>query len=172
MITVAATSLVEALAGLADAFKLVAVYAFGSRAVEIAERVRGEVNPQVTAPDSDVDIGVLPQRGHHLTAQDRVRLMLALEDVFEVGRVDLVILPEASLAMCRSRAEQLWKGVQGLSVNVHGELLRGVTTSAGVAAFPEHGTTMSGLLRAADAALYTAKKSGRNRTVLAPQPSA
>ncbi len=83
------------------------------------------------------------------------------------GEEFVVILPEASLAMCRSRAEQLWKGVQGLSVNVHGELLRGVTTSVGVAAFPGHGTTMSGLLRAADAALYAAKRQGRDRVEIA-----
>ncbi len=83
------------------------------------------------------------------------------------GEEFVVILPEASLAMCRSRAEQLWKGVQGLSVNVHGELLRGVTTSVGVAAFPAHGTTMSGLLRAADAALYAAKRQGRDRVEIA-----
>ena len=83
------------------------------------------------------------------------------------GEEFVVILPEASLAMCRSRAEQLWKGVQGLSVNVHGELLHGVTTSVGVAAFPEHGATMSGLLRAADAALYAAKRQGRDRVEVA-----
>ncbi len=83
------------------------------------------------------------------------------------GEEFVVILPEASLAMCRSRAEQLWKGVQGLSVNVHGELLRGVTTSVGVAAFPAHGTTMSGLLRAADAAPYAAKRQGRDRVEIA-----
>ena len=83
------------------------------------------------------------------------------------GEEFVVILPEASLAMCRSRAEQLWKGVQGLSVNAQGELIRGVTTSVGVAAFPAHGTTMAGLLRAADAALYAAKRQGRDRVEIA-----
>jgi hypothetical protein len=42
------------------------------------------------------------------------------------GEEFVVILPEASPEMSRSRAEELWKGVQGLHVNFHGALLRGV----------------------------------------------
>lgn len=85
------------------------------------------------------------------------------------GEEFVVILPEASLEMSRARAEELWKGVQGLSVNFHGELLRGVTASVGVAAFPAHGKTMAELLRAADAALYAAKRQGRDRVAIAEQ---
>ena len=49
------------------------------------------------SPRSDVDIGVLPKLGEELSARDRVQLMAALEDLFGVGRVDLVVLPEASV---------------------------------------------------------------------------
>lgn len=80
---------------LARRYNLVALYAFGSRAAEIAARVTGET-VVAAFPSSDVDIGVLPVRGHRLTAQDRVRLAIALEDVLDVNRVDLVVLPEAS----------------------------------------------------------------------------
>ena len=83
------------------------------------------------------------------------------------GEEFVVILPEASPAMSRSRAEELWKGVQGLHVNFHGELLRGITASVGVASFPGHGKTMAELLRAADAALYAAKRRGRDRVEFA-----
>ena len=40
-----------------------------------------------------------------------------------------------------------------------------VTLSAGVACHPDHGAAMDSLLRAADAALYAAKASGKNRVV-------
>jgi diguanylate cyclase (GGDEF)-like protein len=50
---------------------------------------------------------------------------------------------------------------------VRGELLRAITTSIGVAGFPEHGQTVAALLRAADVALYEAKHAGRNRVVVA-----
>jgi len=43
---------------------------------------------------------------------------------------------------------------------------RTVTISAGAAAFPEHGATRDELVKAADAALYAAKQSGRNRVCL------
>ena len=38
-----------------------------------------------------------------------------------------------------------------------------VTFSAGVAQYPEHGEDLQALYRAADKALYEAKKGGRNR---------
>ncbi len=85
------------------------------------------------------------------------------------GEEFVIILPEASPEMSRYRAEELWKGVKALHVNYHGELLRGVTASFGVASFPQHGTTMAQLLRAADAALYAAKRQGRDRVEFAQQ---
>lgn len=85
----------DSLYDLAREYNLVALYVFGSRATEITARVAGEM-VAAAFPSSDVDIGVLPAQGHRLTAQDRVRLAIALEDVLDVDRVDLVVLPEAS----------------------------------------------------------------------------
>jgi diguanylate cyclase (GGDEF)-like protein len=45
---------------------------------------------------------------------------------------------------------------------------RPVTISAGAAALPDHGTTRDELVKAADAGLYAAKQTGRNRVCLAP----
>jgi diguanylate cyclase (GGDEF)-like protein len=45
---------------------------------------------------------------------------------------------------------------------------RPVTISAGVASYPDHGTTRDELVKAADAGLYAAKMAGRNRVLLAP----
>lgn len=81
----------EALAG---EYGLLAVYVFGSRGKEIASRLAGEPAP-VDHPHSDVDVGVEPQRGRALSARDRVRIMQRLEDLLQVDRVDLVVLPEA-----------------------------------------------------------------------------
>jgi len=43
------------------------------------------------------------------------------------------------------------------------------TTSVGVSLFPEHGDDSDALQRAADAALYRAKREGKNRTVVATE---
>jgi predicted nucleotidyltransferase len=82
------------LLALAREYGVDAVYVFGSRADEIVGRLRGLEAP--ARPASDVDIGILPRRGTRLTARDRVRLAAKLEDLLGVGRVDLVVLPEAS----------------------------------------------------------------------------
>jgi len=83
------------LEALATQYRLLAIYVFGSRGEEIAARAAGR--PVVAAhPDSDVDVGVEPQRSRSLTATDRVRIAQQLETLLGARRVDLVILPEAN----------------------------------------------------------------------------
>jgi len=82
-------------------YRLTAVYVFGSRAAEIAARAtdgpaRSGGAAPADHPDSDVDIGVQPTRGTRLSAEQRVRLALEIEDLFAVARVDLVVLSEAN----------------------------------------------------------------------------
>ncbi len=50
--------------------------------------------------------------------------------------------------------------------------LPAITASVGVAVFPDHGRTLDSLLRAADVAMYQAKRAGRNRTRIASPPAA
>ena len=52
-----------------------------------------------------------------------------------------------------------------------GQSLGMITVSVGVAALPEHGTSPKELLEAADAALYAAKREGRDRVVNAELPA-
>jgi len=85
------------------------IYVFGSRASEIAARLRDRSATR-EHPDSDVDIAIQPSQGCHLNARTRVRLTGALEDLFDADRVDLVLLPEASpfLAVEAIRGELLY----------------------------------------------------------------
>lgn len=87
--------ILDAILTLADHFGLDAIYLFGSRASELTAFVyeQKDLNPSAA---SDVDVAVLPQLGHCLNVRDKVRLAAALEDLWNVGRVDLVVLPEAS----------------------------------------------------------------------------
>lgn len=50
-------------------------------------------------------------------------------------------------------------------INVQNHILSSITLSIGIAEAPQHGETMSEILRAADDALYDAKEAGRNRIV-------
>ena len=70
------------------------LYAFGSRAREIASWL--EQGEQPLAPSaSDVDIGARAAPSVFWSVQDKVELALALEDLFDCPRVDLVVLNEA-----------------------------------------------------------------------------
>ena len=74
------------------------VYVFGSRAPEIMRRVAGDAQADA-ASSSDVDVAVQPFDTAAFTAADRVRFSGALEELFGVGRVDLVILSEAPVLL-------------------------------------------------------------------------
>jgi len=49
-----------------------------------------------------------------------------------------------------------------MEVHHRNQVLDAVTISLGVATYPEHGTDIAKLVRAADLALYSAKRSGRD----------
>jgi diguanylate cyclase (GGDEF)-like protein len=83
------------------------------------------------------------------------------------GEEFVLILPEAPLGDALRRAEEIREAIRGLRVTHGGRPLEVVRCSMGVAAYPEHGETGSALLRAADAALYRAKREGRDQVVLA-----
>ena len=84
----------ERLSELARAYRLDDIYAFGSRAAEIAAVIRENKAPKRTS-SSDVDIGVRPKQGPKLSTWDVVNLTLELENLFGASRVDLVLLPDS-----------------------------------------------------------------------------
>jgi len=83
------------------------------------------------------------------------------------GEEFVVILPTASLEVTRARAERLRTKLKELTVLYQGRSMGMLTVSIGVAVFPEHGTSPKELMAAADAALYEAKRRGRDQVVVA-----
>jgi diguanylate cyclase (GGDEF)-like protein len=79
------------------------------------------------------------------------------------GEEFVLVLADSSLAGALQRAEILRQQVKQLSVEYAGQLLGTISVSMGVAIYPDHGTTMSDVLRASDQALYAAKREGRDR---------
>jgi hypothetical protein len=68
------------------------IYAFGSRAKEVQSRIQGK-RPRSTHPNSDLDLGIKPVQP--LSAEEKVRIAVFFEDLFDVPRVDVVSLLEA-----------------------------------------------------------------------------
>jgi diguanylate cyclase (GGDEF)-like protein/PAS domain S-box-containing protein len=88
------------------------------------------------------------------------------------GEEFVIILPTASLEAATMRAERIREQLRNVTVLHQGQSLGRITVSVGVAAFPMHGTLAKHLLAAADAALYRAKREGRDRVVSAePLPA-
>ena len=70
------------------------LYAFGSRSHEVYDWL--EQRQQALSPGpSDVDIGAHAMPDVFWSVREKVRLAIALEDLFDCSRVDLVVLNEA-----------------------------------------------------------------------------
>jgi len=83
------------------------------------------------------------------------------------GEEFTLILPGASIEVVQKRAEFLRNKVKHLSVFHRNLNLGSITLSIGVATFPQHGSGFEEVIRAADTALYHAKKLGRDKVVVA-----
>jgi diguanylate cyclase (GGDEF)-like protein len=74
------------------------------------------------------------------------------------GEEFALVLAGATLKDARRRGEDIRSAIRDMRVR-----LGGVTASLGVALYPEHAGDVESLLRAADHALYEAKRAGRDR---------
>lgn len=83
------------------------------------------------------------------------------------GEEFVLIMPAATAAQAVARLEPMRRRLAESGIHHEGRLLEPVTASIGVAEFPAAGSTPEALLAAADEAMYRAKKTGRNRTILA-----
>ncbi|MFA5939341.1 MAG: GGDEF domain-containing protein [Sinimarinibacterium sp.] len=80
------------------------------------------------------------------------------------GEEFLVLMPGTDEEAALQRVEQVRRALEDLSILWGGATMK-ITASFGVAVFPAHGATAPALIAAADAALYAAKRSGRNRVL-------
>ncbi|HTS36131.1 MAG TPA: diguanylate cyclase [Candidatus Solibacter sp.] len=87
------------------------------------------------------------------------------------GEEFVIVLPMADLKASQARAERIRTKMSELAVLHQGQSLGKISLSIGVAALPDHGTAPKELLELADAALYRAKREGRDRVVVADLPA-
>ncbi|HEY5199756.1 MAG TPA: GGDEF domain-containing protein [Acidothermaceae bacterium] len=80
------------------------------------------------------------------------------------GEEFAVVLPDTDVTGAALIAEKIRQGISDITLPSSDTV---VTASLGVAVYPDHAATTERLERLADAALYTAKRSGRNRVEIA-----
>nr|ADI87685.1 hypothetical protein LW2_0100 [uncultured Nitrospirae bacterium MY2-3C] len=87
------------------------------------------------------------------------------------GEEFTIIMPESSLEVTTQRAEHIREAATHMHVMYKQQSLGPITLSLGVAVLPLHGSDTNAVLQAADAALYNAKRQGRNRVCVAQEAS-
>jgi diguanylate cyclase (GGDEF)-like protein len=83
------------------------------------------------------------------------------------GEEFVVVLPETDTAGALAVAERIRAGVEQLSTEVPQTVPVVKTISVGVSTFPDHAESALRLLESADAAMYRAKRAGKNRVASA-----
>ncbi len=83
------------------------------------------------------------------------------------GEEFILIMPEMDEQIASLRATELLESVRKLEVMHDGQLLPQITTSIGIAVFPDHSNEPDQLIGASDSALYQAKRAGRDRYAIA-----
>lgn len=78
------------------------------------------------------------------------------------GEEFIIVLAGSDLEHTVTKMEKIRLEIANIQMNVKNRSLPQITVSIGIAEVPQHGKTMSEILHAADAALYTAKEAGRN----------
>ena len=87
------------------------------------------------------------------------------------GEEFVILMPRMPLTVAAERAERWRQSIGEIRVRF-GSFELAFTTSAGVAAYPDHARMPDDLMQCADLALYLAKDEGRNRVVVYSPPVA
>ncbi len=83
------------------------------------------------------------------------------------GEEFALVLPEISVENVQRRAEVIRVAVKNLRLEYRGKPLGPIAVSLGVGVYPFHAEDVDSLFRKADAALYEAKRAGRDRVIVA-----
>lgn len=114
------------------------------------------------------------QAGDYVLAQTAAVVKRTIREVDLAARYGgeefCVVFPEIGTEKAFIAAERVRKAIESAKYDWKGQTLT-VTTSIGVASFPQDAEEEAELVKKADGALYIAKESGRNRTVLASHHS-
>ncbi|KRE76634.1 diguanylate cyclase [Arthrobacter sp. Soil761] len=93
----------------------------------------------------------------------------ASDGVYRYGGEEfLLILPRQTLQGAKEMLERALHAVQTLNITHSGDPTGHLTLSAGISAFADYHAEADNVLREADAALYAAKATGRNRVEITP----
>jgi len=84
----------QKISDIASHYGLQIIYAFGSRAKDASDLVENRIEHLPSAL-ADLDIGVKPEKP--LTIEEKVKIAILFEDLFDVPRVDLIVLPDAPI---------------------------------------------------------------------------
>ena len=143
---------------------------------ELSRGNRSGALPALIIFDIDDFKGINERLGHVTGDQvlreviDSIQSALRQQDILGRWGGDefCALLPETSLETARAVAERLRERVVQTPLEHHGQRLQ-LTVSAGLAAAVRHDGSFTALVGRAGQALHEAKRSGRNRTCVAPQ---
>lgn len=144
---------------------------------EIAQAVRDKASLSVVLMDIDSFKDFNDTYGHKAGDQVLQALGRILSSKTRAGDIAcryggeefMVIMPSAHAAEAFRRADQWRKIFASTHITDKGRVLS-ATLSAGVATFPDHGSTDDDIWHAADDALYKAKSAGRNCVMMYQHP--
>ena len=83
------------------------------------------------------------------------------------GEEFCIVCPATNEQQALQIAKRIGKGISSLELNMNQLSLGTVTTSIGIALYPNHADNMEDTIKAADEALYVAKQNGRDRAEIA-----
>lgn len=142
---------------------------------EMARAQRSQSACSVVMVDLDHFKRVNDSYGHEggdLVLQAASRAILqrvrASDVVCRYGGEELVLmLPDCGAEEAAKCAEAIRISLTAIVIQHAGQTITGISASFGVAQWPGHGNSEQELLQAADRALYAAKKTGRNKVLIA-----